>query len=143
MCVQLEHGWANVLRTGYDNENGEPPPMQRLFPTSEFCSIQHWVSKLPCGQVITASPTVRVLSFFRCRLNAQTREKQPDSRKPRAEKGSGKASELMLTWEVLHNIYPTHTYHMEDNASYRDIIVTRNVIAKVTSLHDGTYCCYC
>lgn len=38
---------------------------------------------------------------------------------------------MMLTWEVLSSVYPTHTYHMEDNASYRDIVVTRNVIAKV------------
>lgn len=37
----------------------------------------------------------------------------------------------MLTWEVLRSIYPTHTFHIEDNPTYRDIVVTRNVIAKV------------
>ena len=36
----------------------------------------------------------------------------------------------MLTWQVLRSIYPTHTYHMEDNPAYRDIVATRNVIAK-------------
>ncbi len=38
----------------------------------------------------------------------------------------------MLTWEVLRSIYPTHTYHMEDNPAYSDIVATRNVIAKAS-----------
>ena len=53
------------------------------------------------------------------------------SPRSRAKEGGSKAPELMLTWEVLRSIYPTHTYHMEDNAAYRDIVVTRNLIAKV------------
>lgn len=51
------------------------------------------------------------------------------SRSARLEDKTG--SELMFTWEVLHSIYPTHTFHMEDNPAYSDIIDTRNVLAKV------------
>ncbi|CAM9104369.1 unnamed protein product [Laminaria digitata] len=36
----------------------------------------------------------------------------------------------MLTWEVLRSVYPTHTFHMEDNLVYRDIVATRNIIAQ-------------
>lgn len=64
-------------------------------------------------------------------IEAQTKEKVAGSPRSRAKEGGSKAPELMLTWEVLRSIYPTHTYHMEDNAAYRDIVVTRNLIAKV------------
>lgn len=61
---------------------------------------------------------------------AQTRQKAKGSPKSRKNNGS-EGPEVMLTWEVLRSIYPAHTYHLEDNPAYRDIVVTRNVIAKV------------
>lgn len=61
----------------------------------------------------------------------QTKDKIKGSSRSRSKKGGG-APGLMLTWEVLRSIYPTHTYHMEDNPAYRDIVATRNVIAKAS-----------
>ncbi|CAM9191176.1 unnamed protein product, partial [Discosporangium mesarthrocarpum] len=37
---------------------------------------------------------------------------------------------VMLTWEVLRDLYNLHTYHIEDNEAYRDIVISRNMIAK-------------
>eukprot|EP00903_Cladosiphon_okamuranus_P009173 g8761.t1 len=65
-----------------------------------------------------------------CKFLHKTKDKVKGSPRSRAKDGGSKAPELMLTWEVLRSIYPTHTYHMEDNAAYRDIVVTRNLIAK-------------
>ena len=42
----------------------------------------------------------------------------------------------MLTWEVLRSVYPTHTFHMEDNMVYRDIVATRNIIAQVGAIDE-------
>lgn len=47
-----------------------------------------------------------------------------------------KEPELMLTWEVLRSVYPTHTFHMEDNLVYRDIVATRNIIAQVGAIDE-------
>lgn len=52
----------------------------------------------------------------------------------RANRTDETGPDLMLTWEVLRSIYPTHTFHMEDNPAYKDIVVARNVIAKVGRL---------
>ncbi|CBJ27933.1 conserved unknown protein [Ectocarpus siliculosus] len=64
-----------------------------------------------------------------CKFLQKTRQKAKDSPKSRKNNGS-QGPEVMLTWEVLRSIYPAHTYHLEDNPAYRDIVVTRNVIAK-------------
>ncbi|CAM9195598.1 unnamed protein product [Ectocarpus fasciculatus] len=64
-----------------------------------------------------------------CKFLQRKRDKAKGS--PKARKNNAlEGAEVMLTWEVLRSIYPAHTYHLEDNPAYRDIVVTRNVIAK-------------
>lgn len=91
--------------------------------------VRHKSTNGSSGVASTHHPRVLLLSLA-VLVEAQSKAKVTGSPRTRAKEGS-KAPELMLTWEVLHSIYPTHTYHMEDNAAYRDIVVTRNLIAKV------------
>ena len=65
-----------------------------------------------------------------------TQTKEPStSRKRSHRKDETREPDLMLTWEVLRSVYPTHTFHMEDNLVYRDIVATRNIIAQVRWCH--------
>ena len=59
------------------------------------------------------------------------------SRATNSGNDGAKEPELMLTWEVLRSVYPTHTFHMEDNLVYRDIVATRNIIAQVGTTDEG------
>eukprot|EP00904_Undaria_pinnatifida_P004196 jgi/Undpi1/13778/HiC_scaffold_9.g03429.m1 len=64
-----------------------------------------------------------------CHFLHKTKEPST-SRKRSHRKDETREPDLMLTWEVLRSVYPTHTFHMEDNLVYRDIVATRNIIAQ-------------
>lgn len=38
----------------------------------------------------------------------------------------------MLTWEVLKDLYSVATYHMVDNKAYSGIVITQNMLVKVS-----------
>ena len=58
---------------------------------------------------------------------------------PRSARRKGTTEpELLFTWEVLHSINATHTFHIEDNPAYHDIVITRNMIAQVRTSCEST-----
>lgn len=108
-------------------------PNSSWAPVNFCCSTtDHFqFESLHAVKVPTAAGGRRVPLSLIVLVEAQAKDRAAGSPRKRAKGGDSKAPELLLTWEVLRSVYPTHTYHMEDNAAYRDIVVTRNVIAKV------------